>query len=87
MKLPVDVNTDRIAFGLVLVASMVNVPGRARFHCAFLIATRSAAGGAPGDNRYRGGRRPPDPGRSQANGGSLGAPSSVFTWNVPLAVP
>ena len=26
MKLPVDVNTERIAFGLVLVASMVSVP-------------------------------------------------------------
>ena len=45
MKPPDCVNTDRIAFGLVLVASIVSSPC---FHRAFVIATRSAGGGVPG---------------------------------------
>src|ERR1700712_796923 len=50
MKLPVVVNTDRMAFGFVLVASMVNVPPGPGpgFHCAFLMTTLSFAGGVPG---------------------------------------
>ena len=45
MNPPVGPKTDRIAFGFVLVASIVRSP---RLHVAFLIATRSAAAGAPG---------------------------------------
>ena len=87
MKLPVDVNTERIAFGLVLVASMVSVPlgPGPGFHCAFLIATLSATGGAPGTTvtvvvavlpnhvavRLAVVRWPT---------------AAVVTWNVPLAV-
>ena len=45
MNPPERSKTDRIAFGFVLVASMVSSPF---FQDAFLIATRSAAAGAPG---------------------------------------
>src|SRR6476659_6441291 len=45
MKLPCDEKTLRIAFGLVLVASIVSRP---RFQLAFVILTTSAAGGLPG---------------------------------------
>src|SRR6478672_3459674 len=45
MKSPELENTDRIAFGFVLVASIVSRPA---FQVAFVIRTVSAAGGAPG---------------------------------------
>src|SRR5438132_5050718 len=45
MKAPDDEYTDRIAFGLVLVASIVSSLAS---HLAFVIATRSAPAGAPG---------------------------------------
>ena len=44
-ELPALENTDRIAFGFVLVASIVSRPA---FQVAFVIRTASAAGGAPG---------------------------------------
>src|SRR5262245_53135014 len=45
MKPPDEVNTLRIAFGFVLVASIVSRPD---FQRAFVIRTTSAAGGVPG---------------------------------------
>ena len=45
MKPPERPKTDRIAFGFVLVASIVSRPASS---VAFLIATRSAGAGAPG---------------------------------------
>src|SRR5438067_8564199 len=45
MKPPDCVYTDRIAVGLVLVASIVSSPS---LHLAFVILTTSAAAGAPG---------------------------------------
>jgi hypothetical protein len=45
MNPPDDVNTLRIAFGFVLVASIVSRPD---FQRAFVILTTSAAGGVPG---------------------------------------
>ena len=84
MKLPVDVNTERIAFGLVLVASMVNVPGER--HCAFLIATRSAAGGAPGETVTEVFAVLPTQVAVRLTVVRW-ATVVVFTWNVPLAVP
>ena len=44
MKPPDCENTDRIALGLVLVASIVSKPA---FHLAFVMATRSVGAGAP----------------------------------------
>src|ERR1700750_672495 len=41
--------TERMAFGFVLVASMVSTPLIPTcFHCAFVILTTSGAGGVPG---------------------------------------
>src|SRR4051794_5646395 len=45
MKVPAEENTLRIAFGFVLVASIVSSPD---FHVALVMRTVSGAGGAPG---------------------------------------